>query len=926
MISTRRSIRWLAGAGGMALLAGVAQAQDVAPAQSAPAADPVVTPDPAGAQIDPNGVATGQDIIVTGTRAALSKALDLKRKTIGVVDSIAAEDIGKFPDQNVAESLQRITGVSIDRSGGEGRFITVRGFGPQFNTVLLNNRLLATENSGREFSFDVLPSELLSDAEVFKSATADQQDGGIGSTVILHTVRPLDHHGFHLASSFAAKIDSTADKAAPVASVLITDTNADDTFGVALGVDYDKRISRFTNVNTSGWISGQDLDFNDDGVTDLANVALPRTYNTTVERNTRTRFSADLAIDWKVSDVLKFELDGLYTQLKVNSWSNQIGFYTDPADVIDATANDEGTVTHFVRSTGGGLATDNIVFNSPRDAQTYQIGFNTQYTPSDRTAFNIDLSHSRAHERVDQVYYVVGEKNGGVNPTFDLNPGGLPTITNILPTDDPDRAVLHCCSERGSGVSDDIYQFRMDWTQKFEGALNDIKVGILGTRRKKSILAVESPEPEGCFYCGYFAKADPSLFSTFNDGGVLGGAPMSWLSYDPKALAAYYGTDAAVSQKNDPAAEAAFLAVYAGNGYSLKPVYVPRGSGSVREITEAAYAQADLGGDFGLGHSWSALAGVRYVYTDTLAKGNSVELLGITQNPGDPTAAVAHFSPPVPVSQLHHYGYFLPSVTGRINWTSKFDVRAAVSRTLTRPTLSQLTLSDSYTFRPPQSSTISGGNPGLKPYLAWNADLAADYYIGKASYISIAGFYKWIDNFVSSVTMPEELYNFPFLVTRPVNANKSKVYGFEAAVQYTFDSLPAPFDGLGFSANYTKVNSSTSFDPSLSTQIFNVEGLSDTANVVLFYEKGPIQLRGAYNWRAKFLQSTFGLNGEPTNVGGYGQYDLSGSVQLTKNFAVFAEAVNLTNEHQRSYSRYEDRLIELDDTGRRISAGVRATF
>lgn len=867
-----------------------------------------------------------QEIVVTGTRASLGRALDLKRETVGVVDAISAEDIGKFPDQNVAESLQRITGVSIDRSGGEGRFITVRGFGPEFNTVLLNGRLLATENSGREFSFDILPSELLSAAEVYKSATAEQQDGGIGSTVILRTARPLDRSGFHFSGSAAMKFDSTRDKASPVVSGILSKTNADDTFGALISINYDKRISRFSNVNTSGWIDGQNLDFDKDGTVDLANVALPRTYNTTVERNSRERIGATLALDWIVSDQLKLQLDALYTQLKVDSWSNQLGFYTDPGDIIDAEANENGTVTHFVRSAGGGLASDNIVFDSPRDAKTYQIGLNAAWTPTDRTTITFDLSHSRAKEGNTSVFYVVGAKNAGVTPTFDLNPGALPTITNILPTDDPARALLHCCSERGSIVKDDITSFRVDGKQDFDGTLKAIRFGAVGTRRKKDVTSLLTPDPLGCFYCGYFASADPNLFAVFNDGGVLGGSPMSWLTYDPAALARYYGSAAAVSQKGDPVAEAAFNAVYAANGHSLAPAFDPRGSGSVRENNAAAYLQAELGGEFGGEREWNAVIGARYVYTDTLAHGNSVQLLNITQNPGDPTAGVATFSPPVPVSEKHNYSYILPSATFRVDWTDDLVTRLAFSRTLTRPTLSNLTLSKSYDFRPPQSNTISSGNPGLKPYLAWNADVSVDYYLGKASYVSVAGFYKWVDNFISQVTTTETYFGFDFQVTRPENTRKSKVYGFEAAIQYTFDMLPAPLDGLGFSANYTKVKSSTSFDPSIIAGTFSVEGLSDSANAVLFYEKGPVQLRAAYNWRDSFLARTRGLNGQPENVDSYGQYDLSGSFKITPQLAVFGEVVNLTNKHRRTFSRYDERLIQLDDTGRRVAVGVRANF
>ena len=182
--------------GASLLLAGTAPAL----AQEAPTAPSRTTED------DP--LREGDEIVVTGIRASLANALEVKRDTIGVVDGISAKDIGDFPDANIAESLQRITGVAISRTNGEGRGITVRGLGPEFNTVLLNNRLLSTDAGGRSFSFDILSSELITGAEVYKSSEARLQEGGIGSTVILRTARPTDRAGFRFAGSAAGRHDT----------------------------------------------------------------------------------------------------------------------------------------------------------------------------------------------------------------------------------------------------------------------------------------------------------------------------------------------------------------------------------------------------------------------------------------------------------------------------------------------------------------------------------------------------------------------------------------------------------------------------------------------------------------------------------------------------------------------------------------------
>jgi iron complex outermembrane receptor protein len=306
------------------------------------------------------------EIVVTGTKASLGRALDVKRKAMGVVDSIAAEDIGKMPDQNVAESLQRVPGVSIDRAQGEGRFITVRGFGPEFNTVLLNGRVLATDNDGREFSFDILPSELISGADVYKTSSAELQDGGIGSTVNIKTARPTDRAGSFIAGSLAAKYDSGSGKYTPSGSILASKSNADRSFGVLASFVYDKRKSRVKRFSTDGWVVNQDLDFNKDGVVDLAGVAVDRGAGQAVDTSTRERIGGTFAVDWRASDSVNVKLDGLYSQYKMDSVTNAMGYFSDPADIISATANANRTLTHYVRSNTGSLATDNTISHATR--------------------------------------------------------------------------------------------------------------------------------------------------------------------------------------------------------------------------------------------------------------------------------------------------------------------------------------------------------------------------------------------------------------------------------------------------------------------------------------------------------------------------------------------------------------------------------
>ncbi|RYD25461.1 MAG: TonB-dependent receptor, partial [Lysobacteraceae bacterium] len=247
---------------GSALVTMPAFAQDVtAPTPGSVQDNPTGQPqEPTSTAAEPgqDAPAPGEDIVVTGIRSSLANSARVKRDAQQIVDSISAEDVGKFPDSNIAESLQRITGVAIDRSGGEGQFITVRGLGPEFNTVLVNGRVMATDNPGREFSFDVLSSNMIQRTDVFKSNVPELQEGGIGATVNIITARPLSgRSGFHFAASAGAIYDTLRKKAGPDTSATASWTNPDKTFGVVLSGSYTNRKNQDDSIAIDGWINGR---------------------------------------------------------------------------------------------------------------------------------------------------------------------------------------------------------------------------------------------------------------------------------------------------------------------------------------------------------------------------------------------------------------------------------------------------------------------------------------------------------------------------------------------------------------------------------------------------------------------------------------------------------------------------------------------
>jgi iron complex outermembrane receptor protein len=318
---------------------------------------------------------------------------------------------------------------------------------------------------------------------------------------------------------------------------------------------------------------------------------------------------------------------------------------------------------------------------------------------------------------------------------------------------------------------------------------------------------------------------------------------------------------------------------------------------------------------------------MRYTKTDTTSRAFSIPILGIAVNPADPTNAIPTYGSLTPISQKGDYHYWLPSANFKLNLRDDLVFRAAASKTLTRPDLGDLALNVRYNFRP-QDQTIDQGNASLLPYVSKNYDAGLEWYFNDTSYTAIDVFYKKVSNFTTKITSNTTLLGFPFQLTEPVNLNDATIKGAELTFNYQFTKLPAPFDGLGVATNYTYVTSDTSIstDRLASAGRFAVPGIGNSSNFSLYYQKGPVELRAAYNWRQSYLTLLAGNQGQPTSVKSYGQVDLSASYNLNKHASIFLYATNLTNENIYQYQVYNDRLNYAEANGRTFFVGVRGSF
>ena len=438
---------------------GHAQTSTAAPTASASASTPsdqASSGADAKKKTDDKTVTTLNGVSVTGQLAAIQRAQAIKQDAINVVDSVSAEEAGKFPDPNVADALQRVPGVSVDRSGGESSQIAIRGFGPEFVAVTINDRQMATASGSRAFNFDVLPSEIISVAQVNKTSSADIPEVDIGGVVNIQTARPLDFHGYHGAWS-AAGVNSnlTGDwqgKTTPKASGVFGWTNSDDTFGWIADASYYKRNDTQLNTQATSWYANQNIAqlSPGPGTAGYTNVAVPQTLASNVVDETRTRKGFSGAMDWKPIDHLTVQFDTLYSSYKVDPLEHEFGQYTNTADFKSITTDANNTAQSWVLNGTGPnvMANDYVMSYNPSYEKSYQNGLNLAYDFDDSTKLSLDISNSKAWNKQSPNGYflVIGAKNYGANPVWTNNGDNEPpSYANILSSTNRkciDRALL----------------------------------------------------------------------------------------------------------------------------------------------------------------------------------------------------------------------------------------------------------------------------------------------------------------------------------------------------------------------------------------------------------------------------------------------------------------------------------------------------
>ena len=866
-----------------------------------------------------------EEIVVTGIRASQQQSIDIKRNAVGVVDSIASEDLGKLPDQNVAESLQRIAGVTIERNRGEGRYVSVRGFGPKFNAVTVNGRTLATDNNGREFSFDVLPSEIISGADVYKSPQANINGASIGATIDVRTLRPLEQRqAFSAAGSVSGSWAELRDKYNPEASGVLSWRNADRTLGVAVSASYtDQKVrdDEFTIGAGHVYRSSTDSYYNAGGVAGarigpgvaaFSGISMPSNLSPFFFERDKTMLGLNGTVQYKPTDRLTVTLDALYAKADIKEQQTGLAYDFAGGTLVEQIV--QGKEAVYQRYQGGFV--DQIIQYDHRKVTTDQIGLNLKWNATDDLTLTFDASTSKAERRgkEDNDFTTIRRKN--VDTWFDRRGGspmysyGFTSPSYANAATNPQGVTAHYYIwGGGSDVDDEINEFAFDANWKPEGMVS-LRAGVASQSRKKTITAAEMPFGEQCAYCDSNQVLPTTLFQNTNRnffGGDFGDSILhDWLIYDPRQL---------ILQVKE-------YATRDGKAFN-QAVFSPSGSSVVDEKVLLGYLMTDIKADLG-SMPLAVNVGVRIEDTEYTSSGASRTVT--SAKPNGAGQNIITVSPVVPVSFKGHYTDILPSFNARLNATDDLIFRLAASRVMTRPTLSDLSPRQTIQTNP-GNETIRRGNPDLQPFRATQVEGGVEWYFGEMSLLSAAAFYKNIDSFVTLVTTPQKVDQVTFQVTVPSNGKGAVVKGFELGYRQVFNHLPAPFDGLGVQTSFTYAESNANYTNTVANVSYGLEGLSKYSySLVGFYEKGPIQARVAYTWRDKFLQVASGRNGEPEYFDSYGQLDVGASHNVNDHFTVFLDGLNLTDEEEFIYSITPNRTKEFRTTGRRIAGGVRVRF
>lgn len=797
-----------------------------------------------------------------------TRAVDLKRSSDAIQDAVSSDAMGVYPDKNVAESLQRLPGVSVTRDQGEGRFVVVRGLDANLNSVSIDGIAVGTpEDSSRAAPLDLIPSDSTERLRVVKSPTPDMPGDAIGGAILVESASAFDRDGRSLRGKIEASHQDLSGHTSPKAAFNYSEVFA-DTFGVALGVNYQNR--KFESDNSEVEYGEFDGGSEDEL---FANSLQHRKYE--IERK---RIGANLNFDWRPNEDSQYYLRTLYSQFD-DAETRQRTIFNFGDGEVTALGNNQFRV-------------DDLPADAIQKRMRYRTKKENTFAASlggenrlTNAVLDYKVGYTRTEERVNDEMEARFEYNGDdLAATVDQN-SGIPryTLSDASWMDngnyDFDRFVIS-----PKRVDDKEHSAQVNI--RFDGDNSSYKFGLLGRWRDRDVDTDERELRVG----PDVALSDWTAATPDHRGGSLG----QGMSSD--AMRRYW---------------AQF-----GSQYSARPQDV--GANAMTSLEEDYTASEDIFATYAMG-TWDVgnlriIGGVRVENTQFQATGNQVDV-----------AANGRSYTVTPLTADRSYTNVLPGLHLRYDAGSDWVLRAAANKTVSRPSFGDIAPRIGYNRG---DEEVRLGNPELDPYESKNVDLSFERYIGSTGILSLGLFHKSIDGYIVNTVSDSDPEYPGFDVTRVINGDKAKVYGAEFNWQQQLSFLPAGWDGLLVGASGTWLE--TDFDPGLDGRADEDFTLPRASKHVysahLGYEKAGFSTRIAAVYRSEYLDTLGDSRAYDIFVAPNTQLDFSLDYKITANVSVYFEAQNLLDKPLELYQGVRSRTLQNEEYGRTYALGLKVAL
>jgi|GEM_PF-4638383 len=862
-------------------------------------------------------------IEVTTYRDSITSALNTKRTSNSVMDAITADDIGSFPDDNVAESLQRIPGVSITRSlSGEGESVSIRGFGPGKNLSLVNGQQLTSsafnfENAlSRGYNYSVLPSTIVQRAEVYKSTEAYLPEGGVGGTVNIVTRKPLNQNKeVLLVTSGSLGHNSLADSYNPKASGLIS-WKPSDKWGILASVDYSDKDTR---RDSNSVLVYKNQSFTTQDGTEFNDVIVPSANAAAIFTQTLKRKTGMVTMQYQPTDALDMSLNYLRSDVEGHNFNtallslNHQFKHNKAGTVLDATLNEAtNTITSIdyaapKNGRAGWVAASFRDTELVNESYHYDIKWlgdnltlkgaigasNSSGGPGDvsairtlvsgRSTVSIDdgVGYSRYHDTDVNNLGAAGTWGHGGGAIFSENENSFLTLDGEYYFDDSIFTSLQFGARFTKASQDNRHLIKSSDYHKATDAHDGLRKGV----------------PASFF--GELSSTPADFHDTLSDNAYSSYQYLDPRDMDIEGLGIVYNTRP-----------------HQGNSFKVE-----------EEIT-AFYLQANFEHDFD-DMTLRGNFGVRSTDQTTTTHNFSTDL---SWKNADDLAILNAFA--YDYSDKGESDNILPSANLALDLQNDWVIRGAYSTVITRPAFKQLAqqlfvkdIKEEDQIEGGATRTAKKGNADLEAFEANKYDLSAEWYYNEGSSISLGVFYYDVKTFVTNLETQEDLLGDGdlWLVSQPVNENGGSLTGLEAALSHQFTSLPAPFDGLGMQLNYTYIDSETKALNPLNDEQLPLAGLSkSTYNAVFFYSTDKWDARLSYNYRDSYYeQLQFEM---PRFSNEIARLTAKVKYKFENNLSLYLEGANLTDHEDSRYIGDESRPMRSGNGGRNFAVGFNYTF